>query len=179
MRRIEIAPYDPAWRELFEIERQLISEALGAIALDVHHIGSTSVPGLAAKPIIDIILEVSSLEDLDQRESALASLGYESKGEYGIERRRFFPKGGGERTHHIHAFKAGDPHVVRHLAFRDYLRAHPAISREYEALKTRVAASCNNDIDTYCDGKDSFIKDHERLALAWLSENEQADAAKP
>jgi GrpB-like predicted nucleotidyltransferase (UPF0157 family) len=85
----------------------------------------------------------------------------------GIPGRRYFRKGGDARSHQIHAFAAGDANIARHLAFRDYLRAQPGAREEYEALKTRVAAQCNNDIEIYCAGKDRFIKLHEAKALEW------------
>ena len=180
MRVIEVVPYDPGWPALYEAERQQIVDALGEVGKRIHHIGSTSVAGLAAKPVIDMILEVSSLADLDENEFVLVALGYEAMGEFGIERRRYFRKGGDERTHQIHAFEAGDPHVLRHLAFRDYLKAHPSVLSEYQKMKIRVAEACNNDIESYCKGKDTFIKKHERKALDWESNSLQdADTVSP
>ncbi|WP_299022791.1 GrpB family protein [uncultured Photobacterium sp.] len=159
-RIIEVVSYDPKWAELFELESRAISDVVGQTVVNIHHIGSTSVTGLAAKPIIDILLEVTDLHSLDVLSSGLISLGYESKGEFGIAGRRFFQKGGNNRTHHLHAFKVGDSNVVRHIAFRDYLIAHPDIATEYGRLKTKVALGCNNDPDSYCSGKNDFIKYH-------------------
>ena len=104
----------------------------------------------------------------------LEALGYEAMGECGIARRRYFRKGGDERTHQIHAFLQGDDHVHRHLAFRDYLRTHPAVCREYAELKQAVAASCQHDIERYCAGKNAFVKEHEANALRWLAGQEPA-----
>lgn len=167
--KVEVVPYRPQWSALFQAEADQLRSLLDECLLAVHHIGSTSVSGLAAKPIIDILLEVSSLERLDQQNGLLEVMGYEAMGECGISRRRYFRKGGDERTHQIHAFLQGDPHVVRHLAFRDYLRAHPAICREYAALKETVAAQCENRIERYCEGKNDFVKEHEARALSWLA----------
>lgn len=169
MRTIQVVPYNPEWLVLYDEEKQRITNALGKVVEAVHHIGSTSIAGLAAKPIIDIMLEVSSLDALDKRSGGLVDLGYEAKGELGIERRRYFQKGGDDRTHQIHAFQVGDTHVTRHLAFRDYLKAHSKVLEEYEVLKIQVAESCNNDIEAYCDGKNNFIQIHERKAVEWFS----------
>lgn len=165
--KIEVVPYNPLWAAQFESERSAIAASLGDVLDQAHHIGSTAVEGLSAKPIIDIILEVHSLESLDQATSKLELMGYEAKGEFGIPGRRYFRKGGFYRTHQIHAFKSGDPNVLRHLAFRNYLKAHPDILREYAELKARLAADCNDDLDRYCDGKDSFVKHHEAKAIEW------------
>ena len=165
LRIIEVVPYDPRWPVLFEDEAALLCHALGEVAVHIHHIGSTSVPGLVAKPIIDILLEVTSLAALDALNDAMRAVGYEPRGELGIPRRRYFPKGGMDRTHQVHAFVAGDEHVTRHLAFRDYLRAHPETAREYGELKITVARDCDNDIERYCDGKDAYVKRVEAQAL--------------
>ncbi|RJF96518.1 GrpB family protein [Noviherbaspirillum cavernae] len=165
--KIEVVPCNPLWPAQFESERLAIERSLGDIVVQAHHIGSTAVKGLAAKPIIDIILEVRSLEALDQAASALELMDYEAMGEFGISGRRYFRKGGSFRTHQIHAFKAGDPNIFRHLAFRDYLNHHPDVRREYQELKIRLATECNDDLDFYCDGKDAFVKHHEAKAIEW------------
>ncbi|HDZ8979091.1 GrpB family protein [Aeromonas veronii] len=172
--RVDVVSYNPQWPASFVAEELQLRSALDNCLLAVHHIGSTSVVGLAAKPIIDIMLEVSSLERLDEQNGQLEALGYEAMGECGIARRRYFRKGGDERTHQIHAFLQGDDHVHRHLAFRDYLRAHPAVCREYAELKQAVAASCQHDIERYCAGKNAFVKEHEANALRWLAGQEPA-----
>ena len=167
MDKIVIQDFDPGWREKYEMERSVIENTLGPIVIATHHIGSTSVPGLKAKPIIDIVLEVSSLSELDEKAGRLENLGYEVMGEFGITGRRYFRKAPAIRTHHIHAFKGGDPHITRHLAFRDYLIAHQEIAIEYGKLKTQLAAEFANDNDGYCAGKDGFVKYHEAEALNW------------
>ena len=167
MRKIEIQPYTTLWVNLFNNEKIILEKALRDCVKEIHHIGSTSIPNLSAKPIIDMILEVDSLSKLDIYSDVLNELGYEAKGEFGISKRRFFQKGGDNRTHQIHAFKSKDPHIKRHLAFRDYLKKHHDICKEYEELKFKVAKNCNNSIELYCEGKDSFIKHHEVIALKW------------
>ena len=162
---IEVSDYDPSWTKWFDFERARLAQQLGRVAQRIHHIGSTAVPGLAAKPVIDILMEVSSLADLDRHQEDWAELGYVAKGEFGIPGRRYFKTSRNKRVHHVHAYAARDMNVVRHLAFRDFLRANPKIASEYGALKKRIAATCSNDMDRYCDGKDSFVKRVEALAL--------------
>ncbi|NBB81086.1 MAG: GrpB family protein, partial [Verrucomicrobia bacterium] len=120
--KIEVTPYRSRWASDFEIEKNAIRGAVGNVAVGVHHIGSTAVVGLAAKPIIDIMLEVGDLTELDACAGNIESLGYEALGELGISGRRYFRKGRDHRTHQIHAFQTSDPNLLRHLAFRDYLR---------------------------------------------------------
>lgn len=167
MRIIEVIKYDEQWPQLFELEKKLLISSLPIKNMAVHHIGSTAVPGLAAKPVIDILLEVDELEILDRHNEIFESIGYECKGEYGIADRRYFQKGGNKRSHQIHAFCAGSYNAIRHLAFKEYLMAHPLVMEEYAFIKNIVAKNCNNDIDIYCEGKDDFVKEHEEYALKW------------
>ncbi len=166
-RQIVVVPYDPQWPVMFKNEVAAISRVLGDHIIHSHHIGSTAVPGLKAKPTIDILLEVKDVTLLDEYDAGMNSLGYILKGEHGIPGRRFYLKGLYNRTHHVHAFNVGSTHVRRHTAFRDYLIAHPSIAREYEELKLRCAAECDNDSNKYCDGKDEFVREHERRAIEW------------
>ncbi len=166
---VEVVPYDPNWKKAYEKEKEALVDNLGELIYKIHHIGSTSIKGLAAKPIIDILLEVQSLTTLDNASSAFQSLGYEIMGEFGIKGRRYYRKGDANRTHQVHAYEAGDANVKRHIAFRDYLVANPAVMHKYEKLKIRLANEYGNDIERYCDGKDSFVKYHEARALQWIS----------
>lgn len=167
MRRIEVVDYRPEWPNDYRHEEERLTSALGDCLVAAHHIGSTSVPGLAAKPVIDILMEVRDLDELDSYDAAMAALGYEVMGEFGIERRRFYRKGGDQRTHHVHAFPAGDTHVTRHLAFREYLVAHPEVAAEYSALKQRVVMQCQHDSDRYGAGKADFIHQVQAQAMSW------------
>lgn len=167
--QVLVVSYNPLWPELFESEAQLIRSALPQISFLAHHIGSTSVPGLVAKPIIDILLEVDHLVDLDAYATSMEQIGYEVMGEYGIAGRRYFRKEGNNRTHHIHAFQKGDLHIKRHLAFRDYLRAHDEIAEEYGNLKRTIVQNGQHNINSYADQKDPFIKKHEEKALIWYA----------
>ncbi len=164
---VEVGPYNPNSANEYKKEKNWLIEALGDIATRVHHIGSTSVRGLSAKPIIDILLEARSVDSLDNISTIFEVAGYEVMGEIGIGGRRYYRRGGNHRTHQIHAFEIGDPNVHRHLAFRDYLAAHPNEMAEYQELKIQLARTCNHDIEVHCAGKDRFIKHHESVALRW------------
>jgi GrpB-like predicted nucleotidyltransferase (UPF0157 family) len=173
--KVNVVPYDPNWPAEFMAEASTIRSALGETAVAVHHIGSTSIPGIFAKPVIDILLEVEDILRLEADSTRLADLGYQAMGEFGIPGRRYFRKESpiGVRTHHVHAFTAGSPALERHLAFRDYMIAHPAIAQSYSSLKQRLAAAHPDDIESYMDGKDSFIKEHERKAMIWRKEKQE------
>lgn len=166
MKQIQVLPHNPNWQAVFEDESKLIASALGENVLAIHHIGSTSIPGIYAKPVIDILVEVKNINDVDARSSAMESLGYEVLGEFGITGRRYFRKDNGEgiRIHQIHTFESGSDQAARHLAFRDYLIAHPEEALEYSDLKRRLAAEHANDPEAYMDGKDGFIKNIDRRA---------------
>lgn len=169
MKNVVVVPHDPRWRDSFEAEAKDIAAALGDTVVAVHHIGSTAIPGIHAKPVVDLLVEVRDLAGLDAGSPAMESLGYEAMGEYGIPGRRYFRKANqkGTRTHHVHAFRAGSEEVVRHLAFRDYLIAHPAKAQRYSELKRKLAAEHPRNIDGYMDGKDGFIREMDRRAAEW------------
>ena len=164
-----VVPHDPAWAGQFDDEAAAIRAALGDSALAIHHIGSTSIPGILAKPIVDILVEIPSLDDLDRISPAMIDLGYQAMGAFGIPGRRYFRKddANGARTHHVHAFGAGTPHVVRHLAFLDFLRARPDVAWAYSDLKRRLVAQPGMTREACMDGKDPFIQRTEAEAIAW------------
>jgi GrpB-like predicted nucleotidyltransferase (UPF0157 family) len=167
--QVILLPPDPTWAAAFTRAAGELTPAFGPALLSLHHIGSTSIPHIYAKPIIDMLAVVTTLADVDARNTSLQSLGYTPKGEFGIPTRRYFPRNNpaGQRTHQIHAFPQNSPHILRHLAFRDYLIAHPDIAAEYSRLKQRLAAAHPDDIEAYMDGKDPFIKQTEHDALVW------------
>jgi len=171
MQRVLVVPHDPLWAGEFDRESQLLCLGIGDLLLAIHHIGSTAIPGIYAKPIIDMLAVVNDLAQLDQKSAALESLGYEVMGELGIPGRRYFRKNDslGRRTHHVHAFQVGSPHIERHLAFRDFMRAHPMLADQYGDLKRKLAAAHPHDIEAYMDGKDGFIKAMQTRALEWLA----------
>lgn len=161
-------PHDPAWASAFVSARETISNILGEGALGIHHVGSTAIPDILAKPVIDILIEASSLEALDRAHAAFREAGFIGKGEKGIKGRRYFMKDNeeGVRSHHIHAFEKGSHHIERHLAFRDYLLAHPQIAQAYSQVKERIVADWRG-IDDYIARKASFVVETERAALDW------------
>ena len=169
MRLVQVVPHDVAWKGQFQAEADLIAGALGDIVVALHHIGSTAIPGIFAKPIIDVLLEVADLERLGRRSRALEGLGYEALGEYGIVGRRYFRKNNlsGVRTHHIHAFRSNNVEIERYLAFRDYMIEHPEEARRYGELKRELATQHSEDIEAYMDGKDAYIKEQLSIAVAW------------
>ena len=174
MQKVEVIDYQESWVAKYNAEAATLMRSTGFLGADIHHIGSTSVFGLSAKPIIDILLEVDDIGCLDDNVKNLEAIGYHGLGENGIPGRRYFEKGGYYRTHQLHAFKRGSPDVIRHLAFRDYLCCHPQVTDEYAALKRKVAKNCDNDIERYCDGKNEFIQKHEVLAIDWCLHNKSA-----
>lgn len=141
---INIVPYDCSWPTLFDAEAALIDEAMGSLALRIEHVGSTSVPGLAAKPVIDIQVSVASLETLSVHAARLAQLGY-THVPFGPPVDSVYPffqkPAAWPSTHHIHLCLLGSEHERRHLAFRDYLRSHPAVAAEYVEIKRCLAAT--------------------------------------
>ncbi len=166
MKIVRVVPHDPDWANQFTIEAENICRAMGEAVVAIHHIGSTSIPHIHAKPILDILLEVRDLNLADTRDTEMVSIGYTPMGEYGIPRRRFYYKNtNGQRTHHIHAFEANSLGARRHLAFRNYMRSNPTIADEYSKLKQKLAKLHPDDIDSYMDGKDAFIKEHEKRAM--------------
>lgn len=166
---IVLAPHSAAWAAAFEREALAVSDALSDLPIALHHIGSTAVPGIVAKPVIDMLGVVAAVEVLDARADPLIALGYEALGEFGIPGRRYFRKNapGGVRTHQLHVFAAGSPEIGRHVDFRDYLRAFPEEAAAYAALKQDVAARCGDDVHAYTDGKTAFIRAAEHRAAVW------------
>lgn len=164
---IVVTSYDPLWTKKFEEEAPLIKGIIADNCISIYHIGSTSVPELAAKPIIDIMAVVRSLEELDMVAEKFSEIGYEYLGEFGITGRRYLRKGGDERTHQIHIFQADDwNNIGRHLAFRDYMHTHEKERNEYAKIKKDLARKFPYDIDGYCDGKENFVREMEERALA-------------
>lgn len=157
-RTVSIVPYQPDWPEAFSAEQQVLLARLGKLVIELHHIGSTAVPGLAAKPIVDLLLVVTDLSELDTHTAILAALGYVAKGENGITGRRYFCKGSPQRSHHLHAYMVGAEQIRQHLAFRDYLCAHPEKALAYAELKRNLAGQFPQDPARYQAGKDMFIQ---------------------
>jgi GrpB-like predicted nucleotidyltransferase (UPF0157 family) len=168
--RVYLEPCDPRWPEEFARESAAVAGALGDVLFTIHHIGSTAIPGISAKPIIDMLAVVSDIAALDGRVEKMEAMGYEAMGEFGMVGRRYFRKdnAAGMRTHQVHAFQIGSPEIQRHLAFRDFMRAHPDCAERYDALKRRLAELHPSDVAAYTDGKDEFIAAMDARAAAWL-----------
>jgi len=162
-RRVEIVSHNPIWERKFKEEAKKIKKIFEEIFVDIYHIGSTAVPTIKAKPIIDILAEVKDINKVDSYNKQMEKLGYVALGEYGIPKRRFFQKGGNKRTHHVHIFEKGSPQIKRHIDFRDYLISHPKVAKEYSLLKEKLAKKYRYDIDKYQEGKEIFIKKIDKI----------------
>jgi GrpB-like predicted nucleotidyltransferase (UPF0157 family) len=164
---ITLSEYDPEWPKIFEIEKQSILKTTSTWIIAVEHIGSTSIPGLIAKPIIDILAAVQSLDDAVHIIPPLTSIGYTycPENEVSIPERRFFNKHpGGNDGFHLHVVEYGGSFWKRHIAFRNYLRTHPEAAGEYAELKRELAIRYTNDREQYTDRKTDFVQKIERLA---------------
>lgn len=161
--RIEIVDYDPRWLVMYEDERARVAAALGTLAESIEHIGSTSVPGLSAKPIIDLLVAVARLGPVDLYVEPLARLGYTYFPVMGNAQRYAFGKGD-PHTHHLHIVQLGAEEYTRPLLFRDYLRTHPRDARRYDALKRTLAARFHDDRRAYLAGKSEFVRSIETRA---------------
>lgn len=157
---VQVVPYNPVWPQRFEEEKARLKAALGDIVYDIEHAGSASVPGLAAKPIIDIIASVDSLEVYKQLIKPLEQLGYEFMSERIFDDRVFFPKGPREkRTHHLSLVVKDSTGWYDPLKFRDYLRTHEDAREAYQTLKETLAAKYPNDRASYTRAKETMITD--------------------
>jgi len=170
---IEIVEYDSAWTDIYEEMRIRLAQALGPLALRVEHIGSTSVPGLPAKPVVDIQVSVPDVEDDDAFRGLIESLGFRLRF---IEagHRYFQPPPGRPRTYQIHVCTIGSDWERVHLLFRDYLRAHPQVAYEYGAMKKRLAGQYATDRIQYTDEKGPFITAVLAAAEDWAAETDWA-----
>ena len=165
-----LAEYNPAWPLMAASHGERL-RVLGAALVRVHHIGSTAVPNLAAKPIIDLMPLVTSLNDLDRQRQTVEALSYDWHGEYGISGRRYctLNDGAGRRIVQLHFFAAGSPDAGRHLAFRDFLRAHPDAASAYEVEKRRARDLHPDDSYAYTDEKAAWIRKTEATAILWYA----------
>jgi GrpB-like predicted nucleotidyltransferase (UPF0157 family) len=167
-RKVEVVAYNPGWDEQYRNEMVALRAILGEQIVAIHHVGSTAIPGVHAKPIIDVLVEVSQIAAIDAYNDEMIRQGYIPRGEYGIAGRRYFIKGNEiHRSHHIHIFQVENPEIQRHLDFRDYLVSHAADAKAYSDLKRELARRFPTDINAYIEGKDVFIKEIDRKAAAW------------
>lgn len=156
---IELVPPDPGWPAQARQLADAIRSACHPHVTHVHHIGSTSVPGLPAKPIIDLMPELASFEAGHAIVEPMRQLGFEAFGDYGIHRRHYFHRRGGSQPDaNVHCFAPGDGQWHWHLTFRDHLRTHPADRDRYFQLKTELAAHHPHGVEAYANGKSAFIR---------------------
>jgi len=172
MSSIIIADYNPAWPAMFEEEKTRILAVAGSYIQDIQHVGSTSVPGLGAKPTIDILIGLSDLALVEKCVPPLQGLGYEYLGENGLPERHFFRRPPGTswigRTHNVHMVVKGSREWRRMVTFRDYLRIHPEAVQQYYALKQELANQYSSHQDTYKiypEGKTEFIESILRASI--------------
>ncbi|MEZ6134602.1 MAG: GrpB family protein [Pirellulaceae bacterium] len=169
---VVVRQYDPSWGEEFCAASAMVLDALGTNATVAHHIGSTAIPNIVAKPIIDMLIVVQDINSVDARNQAMEDLGYEVKGEYGILKRRYFRKDSrnGTRIQHVHVYACDSAQIERHLAFRDFMIAHPNWAARYSKLKLELADRHPHSMADYIAGKDAFIKQIDELAKVWRRE---------
>lgn len=166
---IEVIPYDRNRITQYKQEKELLSTIFGnGLLAQIHHIGSTAIPGMHAKPTIDILIAVNNIAPVDHLNSEMHNAGYEAWGEYRIPGRRFFVKGESKRSHHVHVFAKESEHILRHIVFRDYLIAHPQKASEYAKLKLKLATSFRHNRRAYVIGKQDHVKSLEQEALSWF-----------
>jgi GrpB-like predicted nucleotidyltransferase (UPF0157 family) len=154
---VKLHPFTAEWRRHFEAEKALLQGAVGSYILDIQHVGSTSIPGMVAKPIVDIAIAVSDFEEARVCIQPIEGLGYEYKGENGIPRRHYFGKGD-QRMFHLHLNEINSLEWQNLILFRDYLCRHPEAVQEYVVLKIQLAAKYPRDRQAYLDGKAPFIE---------------------
>ena len=167
-RHIVVLPYDSGWKDAFDMIAGEIYEALGSLAVSIEHVGSTSVPGLSAKPIIDMDVVIRCSDVLPEVISALQGIGYIHEGDLGIPGREAFRYEGKEHLmeHHLYVCPPDSSELRRHIAFRDYLRSQAAAVREYGRIKEEAAKLYPEDIDGYISYKSPFIERiYEELGL--------------
>lgn len=155
---------------MFEKEKAFLKEIFGDEIISCEHFGSTSIPGMKAKPVIDMMCIVKDINMIDSYNSQMEALGYDVVGEWGITGRRLFRKGGENRTHHIHFYQLDHPEIKRHLIFRDYLLAHPKEAKRYNRFKEELARKYEFTHD-YSPAKKSFVSEMENKAIKWYETN--------
>lgn len=155
---VHLSEHDPNWPEEFEEEARRLGSLLRENALAIHHIGSTAVPGLPAKPVVDLMVEVTDLSVVQQMTGQFEEAGYEVLGESGIPGRHFLTRNaGGERTHDVHIFQTGHKEIEQMILFRDRLRQNPDVAAAYSQLKKDLANKHRYDPIAYTQAKSEFI----------------------
>ncbi len=168
-----IQPHTSEWTLKFIELKKLLLDIFGGKITLVEHVGSTSIPGIKAKPVIDVLMLVNNIEDLEEEIENIKSKGYVVRKNVLTERSFLFEKvSGGTKEQNIHVFEKDTPYAQSHfISVRDYLRAHPAVAQEYEKLKEDLYAKHPNDYEAYRAGKDEFLKKLEETAQDWVMKN--------
>lgn len=167
-RKVNLVDYDPNWKKQYKEEESKIKAILGDNNGGIYHIGSTVIKGMKAEPVIDILVVVKKMHMADGKIQEFLDAGYEYKGEYGVEGRRFYVKGGENPTCHIHMFEEKRPKdITRFFAVSNYLATREEERKEFEALKVRLAQEHVEDYDAYCKGKKEYIDALEEKAIEW------------
>ncbi len=161
---VDLAPYSESWRELYEEERRALADALGDRVLDIQHVGSTSVPGMVAKPILDIGIAVRSFMEAACLVPDMENLNYEYRGEFGIPRRHYYVKGE-PRTHHVHIFESSSYEWASLVLFRNVLLTEPEVAKAYSDLKKRLRDRHRAERTAYQRAKASFVEEVVRHAI--------------
>ncbi|MDF2836571.1 MAG: Ankyrin [Paenibacillus sp.] len=164
--KIRLSEYNEDWKKLYQEEADFLKAIFKEEIVRFEHFGSTSVPGLKAKPVIDMIAIVKDIRQIDSFNDTMTALGYDVAGDWGIPGRRLFRKGGENRTHHIHFYQTDNPQIERHLIVRDYLRKHPEEVVRYGRFKEELAERFER-TNEYSPAKKTFVAELERLALEW------------
>jgi GrpB-like predicted nucleotidyltransferase (UPF0157 family) len=170
MRKTTICPWTEEWSQRYIEEADKLESVFTKEIVDIYHIGSTSIPTIGyAKPIIDILIVVKNIERIDFYNEEMQKSGYESRGENGIPNRRYFPKGGDIRTHHVHIYQVGDGNIQAHLIFKEYMIKHPVDAEKYGELKRKLAKQFPENTHSYQKGKEHFVNELVEKALSWAS----------
>ncbi len=156
---VKLENYNEKWKDIFAEESKLISSKINKFLIDIQHTGSTAIPGIAAKPIIDIAVAIDSLSNIDEITQILHELGYQYRGEQGIPGRHLFAKGDEEnRTHYLHIMEKSHHEWKNSILFRDYLKSNSKVAKEYDNLKRKLAKKYESDRGKYTEGKSKFIQ---------------------
>lgn len=178
MRKLELISYNENWVKDFSGESIIIKRIFDSNLLNIYHIGSTSIPGMVAKPVIDILIEVQDINEIDSYTSEMKTLGYIARGENGIKDRRYFVKEKDyKRTHHVHIYQIGAKEIIQHLAFRDYLIEYQHEAEKYKNKKQEISKMHLGDIKLYQEKKSSFVNELTEKALMWANENKKTAVA--
>ena len=167
---VVLADHDDGWSGCFDVVSKVSAEGLAPFAIELHHVGSTSIAGIQAKPILDILAVYDDVAAFEAQREKMEALGFIWKGEYGVPGRRYYTKYNDDETVgfvHFHGFEKGHPEIAAHLAFRDYLRALPEKAKAYEALKRELAKEFSTQRANYTEGKADFVRQTVEEALAW------------